>query len=123
MATAAPGEGPRQVIIHTVSIGSTNRAFVDKPRVRTGDPLTASPITWVNRTGRRARFWFPNGHLVFDPKSTPKGSFEDPFDIPDKGLELTVLAGAKPGDYHYHIYCEAANDCAQGNSEPGVTVP
>ena len=113
--------GPVQVNVVKQAIDRHDRGFVVPPQVGIGiGPTKVPSVRWINGTGARARLWFPNGDEVFDP---PPGGFSNPIDIPPGGLTLQVKAAPNPGNYHYHVYCEAVKDCAQGHSEPRLDVP
>jgi len=118
MATPATGLARRHVNVVKVNIGGQDRAFVIPAAFGLGNPPQVSSVTWTNGTGDDAFLWFPNGEQLFDPDPG-----DDPVPIPASGLTLNVSAKAKPGDYHYHVYCKAVNDCAQGHSEPRISVP
>ena len=123
METGRVVVGPVQVKVKVQrhSIFGVDRAFIDQPHVRIGIETTKVPsVHWTNATGGGARLWFPNGGEVFDP---PPGGFLNPIDIPPDGLTLKVKAVPAIGDYHYHVYCDSLKDCAQGNSEPRLSVP
>lgn len=119
--------GPDEVNIAIQRMGNHPRAFAVPPLRSIG---SSKSITWRNGTGAKARFWFPNGDQVFDLPSIAPGvivtTLADPIDIPAGGsLILPVKTKTRPtdGTYHYHVYCEAVKDCAQGNSEPVITHP
>ncbi len=122
MATRPVVPAPVQVDVVTQGIGGSTRAFVVPPHINIGQGPTQVPsVRWTNRTDAPARLWFPNGDELFDP---PPAGFANPIGIPAGGeLILNVRKGPNPDTYHYHIYCEAVWDCAQGNSEPDVSCP
>lgn len=114
-------EGPRQVNIVLQNIAGEERAFVVPSPVHLGSGAPGTPsITLTNQTGQPARLWFPNGDQLFN---APAGYFSNPIDIPAGGLTLNLKANLLPSDYHYHVYCEAVGDCAQGDSEPRAICP
>jgi hypothetical protein len=50
-------------------------------------------------------------------------NFFDPIVIPPgRQLVLQVFSAPVTGHYHYHVYCEEVQDCAQGDSEPTLIV-
>jgi len=122
---AAPGFAG-QVNVDKQTIGGQDRVFVDVPHISIGDGAArVKSVKWVNNTKDLAVLWFPNGDLIFDgTTSVPRvSSFLDPIKIPAEGLTLQVKSVPKFGHYHYHVYCEAVKDCAEGKSEPRVSVP
>ena len=121
---------PVVTVLMAQMIGTEKRVFVEPGRVAIGNPNNPSVIsvTWKNLTYKNVKLWFPNGDQVFDvPPGAPPNYFAIPIDIPAGGAKtLHVKAGANQpaiGDYHYHLYCEEIHDCAEGHSEPWVTVP
>jgi len=104
------------------AIGGQDRAFVAPPQVDIGSGAAkVKSVRWTNATDDTAWFWFPNGHKVFEGGEE---YFSKLIEIPKhEALPLDVLESPKKGDYHYHVYCKAVEDCAHGNSEPGVHVP
>ena len=122
MSTGTVLPVPIQVNIIKQNIGGQDRAFVLPPEIHVGIGATKVPSVQLrNGTGGRVWLWFPNGENVFDP---PAAGFSNPTQIQDGGvLTLNVTARPNPGGYHYHLYCEAVDDCAQGNSEPKVGCP
>jgi hypothetical protein len=128
-----PGPGPVEVDIVAEKIGH-ERAFVVPGRISTGKGETKVPsISWKNHTKGVVRVWFPFGGRVFEGqhkvgkevKTVDESYFvANTFDIPSEGtLTLFVKDEAGDGTYHYHVYCEAIHESAQGNSEPEVVVP
>jgi len=91
-------------------------------------------VQLTNRTGDQAFLWFPNGDQLFDlpvevknadgSKGANGADFLTPILIPDGGT-ATLYTTANPNQVHlhYHVFCKAVNDCAQGNSEPKVGCP
>ena len=116
-----PTPGPAaEVNIGKEVIGTTLRAFVDTPVLHIDSgPSQMRSVTWTNGTGAPATLWFPNGAQLFSDGV----DFSNPIDIPAGGLTLNFRPGLPAFDHHYHIYCEAVGDCAQGNSEPRVSCP
>jgi hypothetical protein len=107
-------------IIQKDDMGRQPRAFVISPQIRIGMPPTVSKVIWKNDTREDARLWFPNGGRVFKDQL----DYKNPLPIkPGGSKELEVKPNPELGDYHYHVYCEAVQDCAQGNSEPRLSVP
>lgn len=119
-ATPALDRRPEVVNIVKQDIADRPRAFVVPPQLGIGKPARVSQVRWTNGTGRRAWLWFPNGDRVFTPR---EGGYLNPIEIPSDGLNLDVQTDPLEGAYHYHVYCEAVHDCAQGNSEPRLSVP
>lgn len=122
MSTGAAAAVPSQANVVKQTIGGQDRAFVIPPQISIGSGAAqVRSVQWRNGTGAKARLWFPNGDQVFE---APTGvDFSNPIEIPAGGLTLQVKTAPNPGHYHYHLYCEAVKDCAQGNSEPRVHVP
>jgi len=130
------GSGPFEVDIRVEKIGH-ERAFVVPGRFHTGKDETKLPsISWKNCTTDFVRVWFPFGLRIFenrverkdkDGKEVKRDAISfvaNTFDIPAGGtLTLFVSDNAIDGTYHYHVYCEAIHESAQGNSEPEVVVP
>jgi hypothetical protein len=128
-----PGPGPVEVDIIVEKIGH-ERAFVVPGRISTGKGETkVSSISWKNCTEGVVRVWFPFGDRVFERRHEVDEEVKtvnetyfvaNTFDIPSEGtLTLFVKDEADDGTYHYHVYCEAIHESAQGNSEPEVEVP
>jgi hypothetical protein len=110
-------------VVKPIKIGGHGRAFVTPPQISIGEGRTRLAfLTLRNGTSKKAWFWFPSGDRVCIP---PEGKdFLSPIDIAAGGfLKLVVRKKPKHGNYHYHLYCEAVHDCAQGNSEPRISVP
>ena len=123
MSTAAAVAFPGQANVVKQTVGGQDRAFVLPPQISIGGGAAqVRSVQWINGTGAKARFWFPNGDEVFVPPAG--GDFSKPIEILAGGLlTLQVKTPPNPGNYHYHVYCEAVKDCALGDSEPRVTVP
>jgi hypothetical protein len=120
MATATGvGRSPVVVNILKTNIANQPRTFVSEPHIGVGKPSVVSQVKWTNGTGGRAWLWFPNGDRIFSSSN----NYLNPIEIPSSGLSLDVKADPVEGAYHYHIYCETVHDCAQGNSEPTLSVP
>jgi hypothetical protein len=120
MGTGTATVGPIQVNIVKHAVSGKDRGFVVPPHVAMGTGTAKVPsVRWINGTGGSARLWFPNGDEVFQP---PAGGFSNPIEIPPGGLTLQVKASPNAGDYHYHVYCDSLKECAQGNSEPRISV-
>jgi hypothetical protein len=120
MSTGTVVPVPIQVNVVKQNIGGQDRAFVVPPGIHIGIGASKVPsIQLTNSTGAPVRVWFPNGGQLFDAPL----DFSNPLDVPAGGLTLHVKSSPNPGDYHYHVYCEAVKDCAQGNSEPKVGCP
>jgi hypothetical protein len=117
--------GPVRVNIEIHAIGDEDRAFVVPPSIEIGEGTKKVPsVQWRNATGQDAKFWFPNGEAVFSPPNDQKEGFANPIPIRSgEVLTLYVKPETKYGLYHYHVYCEATKNCAQGNSEPTVDCP
>jgi hypothetical protein len=98
------------------------RVFVNPPVVRIGSGETQlKNIQWVNRTGKTAWIWLPNGHHYLDV--SPKKLLE-PIEIEDgHEVHFRVKPVPREGHYNYHVYCDAIADNAEGHSEPHVTCP
>ncbi len=115
---------PVDVNVVKQTVAGRDRAFVIPPQFGIGSGAAKAPSVQLrNSTGAGAKLWFPNGGHVFD---LPTGvtTFSNPIEIPAGGLlTLPVKSAPTNGIYHYHVYCEAIHSCAQGNSEPVVTVP
>lgn len=122
MGTRSVVPVPVQVNIERHSIGNEDRAFAVPPSINIGNGATKVPsVQWKNETSKDAKFWFPNGAALFSP---PKDGFENPLRIrAGDVLTLYVNDDPKEGQYHYHVYCEATEDCAHGYSEPTATCP
>jgi len=115
-----------QVNVDKQTIGGQARVFVDVPHISIGEGAAqVKSVKWVNNTKGLAMLWFPNGDLIFDGTTSVPSvpSFLDPIEIPAGGRTLQVKSAPNPGHYHYHVYCEAVKDCAEGKSEPRVSVP
>jgi len=106
------------------------RVFVNPPKLGIGSGnkrLTVVPI--VNNTGSTVRIWFPQGKLLFDSFSNGttyerSPDFSQPIAVAHKSsLNLYVRSNPKDGQYQYHVYCEAIEDYAEGNSPPVMICP
>jgi hypothetical protein len=99
------------------------RIFVNPPMVRIGSGATQiAQVTLVNNSGGDIRVWLPHGAKLFDDRSVADWSV--PFLIPkDTDRTLYVKPNPQEGKYDYHIYCEAIEDYAEGNSPPILSCP
>ncbi len=101
------------------------RVYVNPPVVHIGTGSTQlRKILFTNHTGDKARYWFPGGDLLF--VSPPAGyiNFDNPFVVENGGkLELYLKEDLGFFDYTYHVYCDAIENEADGNSPPGISCP
>jgi hypothetical protein len=64
----------------------------------------------------------PHGAKIFDERSVSDWSV--PFLVPkDSNRTLYVKRNPQEGKYEYHVYCEAIEDYAEGNSPPVAACP
>ena len=101
------------------------RVYVKPPVIHVGSGSKRLPkITITNHTGDKARIWIPNGASLFVGPPSPYKDFSNPFVVNDGGkLEFDVLPDLKPCEYTYHVYCDAIEGEADGNSPPGISCP
>jgi hypothetical protein len=101
------------------------RVYVNPPVIHVGTgPTHLRKILFTNNTGQKARFWFPNADWLFVGPPAGDKDFDNPFVVNDGGnLELALKPDAGFYDYPYHVYCDASESEAEGNSPPAISCP
>jgi hypothetical protein len=123
-----------QVLLQPLSI-EKDRVFVNPPEVSIGEGESRLlTVQWKNDTGKVVWLWIPNGDQYFKTPSKnvipapipsdPENVFLTPILIkPGEDILLEVKAEPDKARTQYHVYCEAINHFAEGNSPPVVKYP
>jgi hypothetical protein len=124
--TARERPGPMKSIVFHMPKETDKRVKVEPPTYHIGNGDSPRVIRFDNQTGDSVRVWLPNADKYLSHRR--HGSdFSKPFEVPIGGvLELTVKANPElpeEGEYQYHVYCEAINGFAEGNSPPVLHCP
>lgn len=100
------------------------RVFVNPPTVHVGTGAAQiREVQLLNKTGADVQVWFPHGAKLFDERTSVR-SFAEPFLIAvGASRSLYVKEVPQEGQYSYHVYCEAIEDYAEGNSPPIASCP
>lgn len=101
------------------------RVYVNPPVIHVGTGSTElKKIRWTNNTGKKARFWFPNASWLFVGPPPGYKDFDNPFVVEDGDkLELDLKTNLGFYDYPYHVFCDASESEAEGNSPPVIACP
>jgi hypothetical protein len=101
------------------------RVYVNPPVIHIGSaPAQLPALRFTNNTGGTVRIWLLEAASLF--AAPPKGSpnFDNPFVV---GAGATLDLELKPnlgyGDYPYHVFCDAIDHEADGNSPPRLSCP
>ncbi len=124
-ATQDAYQEPVRKVVFTklYNIEGKQRVFVVPPTVHLGGKNPAKSIRWVNETGDLVKIWLTS------PRDLLKSSedLSKPIEIPRNGeLVVAVNDGLEElGEcsHHYHVYCEAVKNYAEGNSPPNMSCP
>jgi hypothetical protein len=118
---------PMPVVLPPPKPDSTGRrrVHVKPPVIHIGSgPKQLRAIQFTNDTGDKARFWLLAVASLLEDGPPGNTDYSNPIVVDaNKTLDIRLKPDLGYGDYHYHVYCDAIGNEAEGNSSPGMSCP
>lgn len=100
--------------------GGRLRIFAVPPTIHLGGPTPPKSIRWTNKTGQSIHIWLASVRSYLESTQ----DLSQPIEV-DAGDDLVVGVkySTEQFEYDYHVFCDAIQNYADGNSPPHVSCP